>query len=1267
MHINAYKLKNYFGLKMITRVCLKRSFMYILGLLALSYSVIQAQVNERETGYPFVRNFNPKQYGAHGQNFSIVQDNRGIIYSANFTGVLEYDGSTWRTISLRNNSKASSLAMSNQGRIYAGGRGEFGYLQPDNSGTMLYKSISAKVKKNDILDVNWTFAANEGIYFITENQVYLWQDQKLLSWNSGKKIVSAFYIDGNLYCFLKAQGLTVFQDGSFRSVEGTKSVLPAIEFRVMLQIGEDQYLLGSESQGLYLLSNGEVKKFFTEADEYLFSNKISAGIILNPETYLIGTDRGGIVLISPDGRLVKVFNENIGMQNPNIRSVFVDRDKTIWLATDNGITQVDYPSPLTYFDEKSGFKGAVYSIIRHSGKVYIATYKGLYYLNSSQSTFLSVPGIRTTCWSLITNNSFLLAATSDGIYEVHESNATPVADGFTLTLYASKKDPGKIYAGQTDGLKVLEQSRGKWNLKRYTNIKEEIAAIGEDNDGSLWLETSYKGIIRIDHNSSTHFDTSSGLPSVLGNHINPFSGGLLFSTSDGVLQYNPKNRKFGKSRLNTKLIQNIWLSKIVEDTNGSFWVNSGDETNPSVIRTRNGHYIWDKTALLPAADFVTRTIFPEGNGTVWFGGPDGIIRYDERIPRNYVSNFSSLIRRVILDGDKVLFDGTYFNDKLLPSLSQSSTYIPFIGHDANSIVFEYSAATYSSKAGTQYQVILEGFDQDWSPWSASSRKEYTNLSPGSYTFSVNARNIYGEMSQVSSFSFIIRTPWYAAWWAYPIYGVAFIGILIGLVKLRSGKLEKEKKVLAGIVEERTSEIIKQKMEIENKSIELEEKNDELEKINLIVKSINSEINFSSLLQSILDRMLVIRGIERALVLVLNDQTSQYECKAGFELNIEEIKSKAISLEDIEEYYLKDADEVFEDIFAKNHFSTNGYTGFMAIQKKPESVILLMVKVEKKAEGFLVLENLSEKNAFSSRDISFLKNLKEHIISAFIKTRIMDNLQLTLNNLKEAQTQLIQSEKLASLGQLTAGIAHEIKNPLNFVNNFAALSVDLVKELKEELEKEREKIGDKTAEYISEILTDLENNATKINEHGKRADSIVRGMLLHSRGKSGEMQKANINTLLDEYVNLAYHGFRAQESSFNIKLTKCYDESIGMINVVPQDLSRVFLNLLNNACYSTHEKKKALKEKYDPELIAFTKDHADKIEIRIRDNGKGISQETIEKVFNPFFTTKPAGKGTGLGLSISFDIIVQQHKGEIKVESQEGEYAEFIIMIPKNLK
>ena len=262
---------------------------------------------------------------------------------------------------------------------------------------------------------------------------------------------------------------------------------------------------------------------------------------------------------------------------------------------------------------------------------------------------------------------------------------------------------------------------------------------------------------------------------------------------------------------------------------------------------------------------------------------------------------------------------------------------------------------------------------------------------------------------------------------------------------------------------------------------------------------------------------------------------------------------------------------------------------------------------------------------------------------------------TLSELKTTQRQLIQSEKMASLGELTAGIAHEIQNPLNFVNNFSEVNKELIIEMKNELR------SGNLEDAIS-IADNVEENELKISHHGQRADAIVKGMLQHSRASTGKKEPTDINALADEYLRLSYYGLRAKDKDFNAEFKTNFDESIGKIEVVPQDIGRVLLNLYNNAFYSVSEKKKQLGEIYEPLVLVSTKRSGDKIQIRVRDNGNGIPQKLLDKIYQPFFTTKPTGQGTGLGLSLSYDII-KAHGGELKVETKDGEGAEFIIQLP----
>ena len=459
-------------------------------------------------------------------------------------------------------------------------------------------------------------------------------------------------------------------------------------------------------------------------------------------------------------------------------------------------------------------------------------------------------------------------------------------------------------------------------------------------------------------------------------------------------------------------------------------------------------------------------------------------------------------------------------------------------------------------------------------------------------------------------------------------------------------------------------------ELRQRTNELGRSVEELRALGAVSQAVNSTLDLENVLSTIVAKAVQLSDTEAGAIYVFDDMQREFHLRATYGMDqelIDALKQQHIGLRDtnIEQALAQGEPIQVADLREGAPSAVNDVilrAGFRALLVAPllrgEDVVGMLV-VRRKTPG-----------TFPQNTVDLIKTFAAQSVLAILNARLFKNVEArtgelarSLEDLRTAQDRLVQTEKLASLGQLTAGIAHEIKNPLNFVNNFSAVSVELIDELREALGGAH--LDSKLRAEISEIADTLQSNLDKVVRHGERADAIVKNMLLHSRQGSGEHRAVDINALVEESLNLAYHGARAEKQGFNIVLEKSFDPTAGQVDLFPQEITRALLNLISNGFYAaTKRKAEANGGDYEPTLAATTKNLGDSVEIRIRDNGTGIPPEVREKLFNPFFTTKPAGEGTGLGLSISHDIIVKQHGGSIEVDTNPGEYTEFRIVLPR---
>jgi signal transduction histidine kinase len=457
--------------------------------------------------------------------------------------------------------------------------------------------------------------------------------------------------------------------------------------------------------------------------------------------------------------------------------------------------------------------------------------------------------------------------------------------------------------------------------------------------------------------------------------------------------------------------------------------------------------------------------------------------------------------------------------------------------------------------------------------------------------------------------------------------------------------------------------------VKERTRELSQSVEELRALGEVSQAVNSTVDLETVLNTIVAKASQLSGTEAGAIYVFDDAAQEFHLRATYGMDeaiIAEIKDRLIRVgetaigEAVEQRLPIQIPDVMDD--------PNSPVLDVIVGAGFRSLLIVPLLGADRTVGALVVRR-KQPGEFPKHTVDLLQTFAAQSVLAIQNARLFENVEArtrelakSLEELRTAQDRLIQTEKLASLGQLTAGIAHEIKNPLNFINNFSALSAELVDELNDVLKLAA--LDNKTREETGELTQMLKGNLEKVVQHGKRADSIVKNMLLHAREGSGERRSVKLNAVVEDSLNLAYHGARAENQKFKIRLERSFDPAAGQVDLFPQEITRVLLNLISNGFYAAMKRKAEMIDGYEPTLAAATRDLGERVEIKIRDNGSGIPPEVKEKIFNPFFTTKPPGQGTGLGLSLSYDIIVKQHAGSIEVDTQPGEFTEFRVILPR---
>ncbi|HWT15127.1 MAG TPA: ATP-binding protein [Patescibacteria group bacterium] len=802
------------GCRPIVRLLLVLSLLWLTPLAAIAQGAARG-----EAGLPFLRNYTPRDYAAHGQNWALVQDARGVIYAGNNDGVLEFDGARWRLIRTERRTVVRSLAVAADGRIYVGALGEIGVLEPDARGELRYVSLLDRLPEAERTfdDVHHIFVRGEDIYFATYARLIRMRGETIRSWTPKVAFHRAFMARDRLFIRERGRGLMELVDDELRLVPGSE---PMAEARVdaVLPWAQRDLLVGSRDSGLHVLGSNGLQPLASDANEVLRRDMLYSGTQLGDGRYALGTFQGGVYFLSREGQLVGRLGKPHGLQDDTVLATLVDRQGGLWLGLDRGLSRVETALPLTRFDERSGLAGGVLALHRHRGQLHAGTTQGVFRLQPGPGArFAPITGMRGQTYAFLSIGDALLAGNNDGTFLIREDTATQLQQGVTGTttaLLASVVVPGRVYVGLWDGLAVLRQEGDRWiDEGRIGGIDLTVSSMFEQADGRLWIGTWNHGVARITLASGTdgrlavatleRYGESDGLPQLHDNFVQADDGAPLFSTHRGLMRFDAKTRRFVPDPRFATLFGSStrWVVYGVGAAGpGQLWMQTVDETSgqkeAGLARQTAAGMVWEPQALATISGGWIDKIFVDADeGVAWFGGADGLFRLDALHPPPPTGTFKTLVRQVSSGGPSpVLFAGS---GTALPSD------VPFA---AGTLRVEFSAAYFDSGDGLRYQTRLAGNDPDWSPWSGESFREYTNLHEGRYVLHVRARSRDGITGDEATYVFRVLPPWYRTPWAYLAYLIAAALLVQALLRWRLARIRSEKLALEHVVALRTAEL-----------------------------------------------------------------------------------------------------------------------------------------------------------------------------------------------------------------------------------------------------------------------------------------------------------------------------------------------------------------------------------------------------------------------------------------------------------------------------
>ncbi|MEO8794877.1 MAG: triple tyrosine motif-containing protein [Daejeonella sp.] len=818
--------------------------MKVFLVLILTVLFVKSTLGQNQIGTPQIINYNTSTYKAGTQNWDIAQDKFGTIYFGNNEGLLTFNGKFWNLYPLPNRTVVRSLEIDKNGRIYVGGQDELGYFFPDQSGKLIYHSLKdlIPVKDRQFADI-WNINIIRGqVFFRSLTKLIHLKDGIIKILNPENSWVFLGEANGQLFVQEKIKGLLTYQNGIWKPV-CNDPILSKITISSIMEYNDGSFLVTTLKNGLFILEGSKLTPKPTSEDQSLFNDRIYCATVVNKDWYAFGTTSGGVLIMNKAGKLIQKYSFDEGLQKNNVRSVYIDQNKNLWIGQDDGIDFMAINSAITQIYPDKNKQVTSYAVKMFNNRLFIGTSNGLFQsseinpsikdISQSPGYFEEVKNTKGQVWGLEEINNNLMLAHEDGAFVIKNNFAEQLynSPGTWLFLPMANIFPSQnILSGTYTGLQLINYEQGKFlNAGSIPGVNDPLRfLIYNPQNNTAWASHPYHGVYEINLsgdfkkiNKVSLYTKKDGLPTTLYNYVFKIKSRIVVATSKGVYEFDEKEGRFIKSPEFYEPLKDIPIQYLKEDPNGNVWFVSEkqigiiDYNQPSKGKSYSIFYFPELSSKVVSG---FENIYPVDNNNIFIGANKGVIHLNYQ---KYIQNIRKLnvfIGQVRVSGkaDSILFGGYFLKDNQLSATQDLGKKVEVPKNKYNSIHFEFASTLFEQKDNIQFSYQLVGFDKTWSPWTEKSEKDYTNLPSGHYTFKVKSRNNLGNSSEPASYSFEVLPFWYLSYMSFIVYLIFLIGIVnyIRIWQRKRHIKEKEKlKYLHQLeMESQESEIVKLKNE-----------------------------------------------------------------------------------------------------------------------------------------------------------------------------------------------------------------------------------------------------------------------------------------------------------------------------------------------------------------------------------------------------------------------------------------------------------------------